>query len=81
MMNLEFFSWASKASGDDRFRKMAISHADKTMLHHFRDDYSCYHVVSYDTITGMPHKNRLIREQLTNRHGLADRHGRCMALL
>ena len=30
---------------------MAISHADKTMLHHFRDDYSCYHVVSYDTIT------------------------------
>ena len=58
MMNLEFFSWASKASGDDRFRKMAISHADKTMLHHFRDDYSCYHVVSYDTITGMPHKKQ-----------------------
>lgn len=57
MMNLEFFSWASKAS-DDRFRKMAISHADKTMLHHFRDDYSCYHVVSYDTITGMPHKKQ-----------------------
>ena len=47
-----------KASGDDRFRKMAISHADKTMLHHFRDDYSCYHVVSYDTITGMPHKKQ-----------------------
>ena len=56
--SLEFFSWASKASGDDRFRKMAISHADKTMLHHFRDDYSCYHVVSYDTITGMPHKKQ-----------------------
>ena len=55
MMNLEFFSWASKASGDDRFRKMAISHADKTMLHHFRDDYSCYHVVSYDTLSGQPH--------------------------
>ena len=28
------------------------------MLHHFRDDYSCYHVVSYDTITGMPHKKQ-----------------------
>ena len=58
MMNLEFFSWASKASGDDRFYKMAVSHADKTMNNHFRDDYSCYHVVSYDTITGVPHKKQ-----------------------
>ncbi|MCD8267148.1 MAG: glycoside hydrolase family 88 protein [Parabacteroides sp.] len=58
MMNLEFFSWASKASGDDRFLKMAVSHADKTMNNHFRDDYSCYHVVSYDTITGVPHKKQ-----------------------
>lgn len=55
MMNLEFFSWATKASGDERFRQIAISHADKTMNNHFRDDYSCYHVVSYDTITGIPH--------------------------
>lgn len=80
-MNLEFFSWASKASGDDRFRKMAISHADKTLNNHFRDDYSCYHVVSYDTITGVPIRNKPIREQPTNRHGLAARHGRCMDLL
>ena len=58
MMNLEFFSWASKASGDESYRKMAISHADKTMNNHFRDDYSCYHVVSYDTITGVPHKKQ-----------------------
>lgn len=58
MMNLEFFSWATKASGDDRFYKMAVSHADKTMNNHFRDDYSCYHVVSYDTITGVPHKKQ-----------------------
>ncbi|WP_321572061.1 glycoside hydrolase family 88 protein, partial [Parabacteroides goldsteinii] len=58
MMNLEFFSWTSKASGDDRFYKMAVSHADKTMNNHFRDDYSCYHVVSYDTITGVPHKKQ-----------------------
>lgn len=58
MMNLEFFCWASKASGDERFRNMAISHADKTLQNHFRDDYSCYHVVSYDTITGIPHKKQ-----------------------
>ena len=28
------------------------------MNNHFRDDYSCYHVVSYDTITGVPHKKQ-----------------------
>ncbi len=77
MMNLEFFSWTSKASGDDRFYKMAVSHADKTMNNHFRDDYSCYHVVSYDTITGVPHK-KLTRELPTNQHGHVDRPGRCM---
>lgn len=55
MMNLELLTWASKESGDDRFREIAISHADKTIANHFRPDYSTYHVVSYDTITGRPH--------------------------
>lgn len=58
MMNLELFSWASKASGDESFRNMALSHADKTLKNHFRPDYSCYHVVSYDTISGLPHKKQ-----------------------
>lgn len=34
---------------------MADSHAQTTLRHHFRDDYSCYHVVSYDTLSGQPH--------------------------
>lgn len=55
MMNLELFTWTSKVTGDERFNKMAQSHADVTMKNHFRPDYSCYHVVSYDTITGVPH--------------------------
>lgn len=55
MMNLEFLMWASRASGDERFRQIALSHADKTLTNHFRPDYSCYHVVSYDTITARPH--------------------------
>lgn len=55
MMNLEFLMWASRASGDDRYRQIAISHADKTLLNHFRPDHSSYHVVSYDTISGQPH--------------------------
>ena len=52
MMNLELLCRATEFSGDKRFYDMAISHADKTMENHFRPDYSCYHVVNYDTISG-----------------------------
>ena len=31
---------------------MAVSHADVTHENHFRDDYSCYHVIDYDKIKG-----------------------------
>lgn len=55
MMNLELMFWASKESGDPYFAALSIAHADKTMEHHYREDYSCYHVVSYDTISGEPH--------------------------
>lgn len=58
MMNLEFFTWASRATGDPKFKEMALSHADKTIQHHFRQDNSSYHVVSYDTITGKPHSKQ-----------------------
>jgi len=52
MMNLELLMWAFKKSGDSTFYKIAVSHADTTMKNHYRPDYSAYHVVSYDTITG-----------------------------
>lgn len=58
MMNLELLTWASKASGNVVYKKHAISHADVTLKHQFRNDYSCYHVVSYDTITGKPHRKQ-----------------------
>lgn len=47
MMNLELLFWASKITGDDKYKKIAISHADKTMQNHYRKDMSSYHVVSY----------------------------------
>ena len=52
MMNLEFMFWASESTGKDKYRKIAIAHANTTLENHFREDYSSYHVVSYDTITG-----------------------------
>lgn len=56
MMNLELLEWASKNSDNSRFASIARSHADVTLKNHFRADYSCWHVVSYDTITGQPEK-------------------------
>lgn len=55
MMNLELLMWAFRTTGEQRFKDISLSHADKTMENHFRPNYSCYHVVSYDTITGQPH--------------------------
>lgn len=55
MMNLELLMDVYKITGEKKYKKIAMSHADKTMQNHFRNDYSCYHVVSYDTITGKPH--------------------------
>lgn len=52
MMNLELLFMATKLTGDSTFSNIAVSHALTTMKNHFRDDFSSYHVVDYDTITG-----------------------------
>ena len=52
MMNLELLFEVSKITGDDKYKEVAIAHANTTMKNHFRDDYSSYHVVDYDSITG-----------------------------
>ena len=52
MLNLELLFWASKETGDSKFRDIAISHAETTMKNHFRPDYSSYHVVDYNPETG-----------------------------
>lgn len=52
MMNLELLFKATEISGDSTYYNIAVSHADKTMENHFRDDFSCYHVVDYDPDTG-----------------------------
>ncbi len=52
MMNLELLFFASKASGNSKYRDIAITHAETTLKNHFRPDFSTYHVVNYDSITG-----------------------------
>lgn len=52
MMNLEIMFEATRLTGDSSFYDIAVSHANTTMAHHFRPDFSCYHVVDYDPATG-----------------------------
>lgn len=52
MMNLELLFWAAKNGGRKELYDIAVSHAVKTMNNHFRPDYTSYHVVVYDTLTG-----------------------------
>jgi uncharacterized protein YyaL (SSP411 family) len=52
MMNLELLFKATEISGDSTYHKIAVSHANTTMENHYRDDWSCYHVVDYDKEQG-----------------------------
>ncbi len=54
MINLEMMFWAAKNGGEEHkyLYDMAVRHADVTMEHHFRDDYTSYHVAVYDPATG-----------------------------
>jgi len=52
MMNLELLFEATKLTGDSSFYKIAVSHADHTIINHFRPDYSSFHVVDYNPVTG-----------------------------
>nr|WP_315153189.1 glycoside hydrolase family 88 protein [uncultured Flavobacterium sp.] len=65
MMNLELLFWAARHSGDSTYYKIAVKHADVTMVNHFRKDYSSYHEVVYNNETGK------VTKQITNQ-GAAD---------
>ncbi len=58
MMNLELLFWATRISGDSSFYKIAVTHADNTIKNHFRADNSSYHVLNYDSLTGVVQQKR-----------------------
>ena len=52
MMNLELLFEATKLTSDLSFYNIAVAHADRTLVEHFRPDGSCYHVVDYSLSDG-----------------------------
>ncbi|HWK05044.1 MAG TPA: glycoside hydrolase family 88 protein [Puia sp.] len=57
LMNLEFLFWATRASGDSSFYKIAVAHANTDLKYRFRSDNSSYHVLDFDPVSG-----RLLRK-------------------
>ncbi len=47
MMNLELLFHVSRQSGNPEYKRIAVTHANTTLKHHFRPDASSFHVVSY----------------------------------
>ncbi|WP_224994794.1 glycoside hydrolase family 88 protein [Cesiribacter sp. SM1] len=52
MMNLELLFAATRLTGDSAYYQIAVSHANKTLKNHFREDNSTYHVIGYDPANG-----------------------------
>ncbi|WP_302284748.1 DUF4995 domain-containing protein [Bacteroides clarus] len=48
MMNLDLLFNVSKLTGNEKYKDVAVKHAQTTMKNHFRPDYTSYHVVSYN---------------------------------
>lgn len=61
MMNLELLFWATRATGDSSFHKIAVTHANTTIKNHFRPDNSSYHLVDYNPETGVPQKKQTVQ--------------------
>lgn len=52
MMNLELLTVAARISGEKELADAADTHAETTLKNHFRPDWSSWHLVDYDPVTG-----------------------------
>lgn len=52
LMNLSILYWASEQIDDDRFKQIAIKHADMALNQHVRKDGTINHIVVHDEKTG-----------------------------
>ncbi len=52
LMNLPLLYFASEEIGDDRFKRIAMAHADMALYDHLRDDGSIAHIVEHNRENG-----------------------------
>lgn len=61
MMNLELMMNAHELFGADSLKTIALTHANTTMVNHFREDHSTFHLVDYDKETGEIRRKQTIQ--------------------
>jgi unsaturated chondroitin disaccharide hydrolase len=54
LLNLPLLYWASRETGDDKYRDIALIHARTTLANSVRPDDSTYHTFYMDPVTGGP---------------------------
>ncbi|WP_409341050.1 glycoside hydrolase family 88 protein [Paenibacillus sp. MBLB4367] len=54
LMNLPLLYWASEMTGNDRYREIAVKHAEKSRRYLVRGDDSSYHTFYFEQDTGIP---------------------------
>lgn len=54
LLNLPLLYWASRETGDQKYREVALLHARTTLAHSVRPDDSTYHTFYMDPQTGAP---------------------------
>jgi Glycosyl Hydrolase Family 88 len=52
MMNLDLLYSATAITGDQKYAEIATKHAETTLKNHIRSDWSSFHLVIYDSVTG-----------------------------
>ncbi len=52
MMNIPMLYWAAQEHKDDRYKQMAMNHADKIIETHIREDGTSHHIVEVDPENG-----------------------------
>lgn len=61
MMNLELLMFAASKLGNDTLRHIACTHANTTLKNHFRNDYTSYHLVDYDSDNGQVRSKQTVQ--------------------
>ena len=54
LMNLPLLHWAANETGDNKYRDIAVRHADTTLKNFVRPDGSVYHAYRFDLSIGKP---------------------------
>ena len=77
MMNLELLTVAARISGESKLADAADTHARTTLRNHFRPDWSSWHLIDYDPVTGDVRSKETVQGHA---HGSAWARGQAWAL-